>query len=69
VVTCVPGKPKGGKVKVTCSVKLASAAAARAVFKHGRRTVAKGFTARLPRGRYRLVVRYGAKTVVHRVRL
>jgi hypothetical protein len=73
VVTCVAGKPKGGKVKVVCKVKLATAARAsrvRAVFKRGNRVVAAARITRragsvsvraprhLARGRYRLVVSY-----------
>ncbi len=71
VVTCVPGKAKGGKVKVTCSVKVASASAVSAVFRRGGRAVAsrrgRVVSVRLARGRYRLVVRYGSKTVVQRL--
>jgi Ca2+-binding RTX toxin-like protein len=73
VVTCVPGKAKGGKVKVTCSVKIASASAVRAVFRRGGRAVAarrgRVVSVRLARGRYRLVVRYGSQTVVQRLRV
>ena len=73
VVTCVPGKAKGGKVKVTCSVKVASAAAVRSVFRRGGRAVAarsgRKMSVRLERGRYRLVVRYGSKTLVQRLRV
>jgi Ca2+-binding RTX toxin-like protein len=73
VVTCVPGKAKGGKVKVTCSVKVTSASAVRAVFRRGGRAVAsrrgRVVSVRLARGRYRLVVRYGSETVVQRLRV
>jgi Ca2+-binding RTX toxin-like protein len=73
VVTCVPGKAKGGKVKVTCSVKVASASAVRATFKRGGRAVAtrrgRAVSARLAPGRYTLVVRYGSKTVVRSLRV
>ncbi|HWM10313.1 MAG TPA: calcium-binding protein [Solirubrobacteraceae bacterium] len=75
VVTCTPGKPKAGKVKVTCSVKLASASAVRAVFKRDGRAVAaasgRSLSVRLERGTYRLVLRYRsggrAQTVTQRV--
>jgi hypothetical protein len=70
-VTCTPGKAKGGKVKVTCSVKLAGASAVRATFKRDGRAVAAGsgrtLSVRLERGRYTLVLRYrsgGRRTTV-----
>jgi hypothetical protein len=60
-------------VKVTCSVKVASASAVRAVFRRGGRAVAsrrgRVVSVRLARGRYRLVVRYGSKTVVQTLRV
>ena len=70
----LPGKAKGGKVKVTCSVKVASASAVRAVFRRGGRAVAarsgRVVSVRLARGRYRLVVRYAVEeTVVQRLRV
>ena len=76
-MTCVPGKAKGGKVKVTCSVKVARAAAVRAVFKRGGHAVAarrgRAVSVRLRRGSYRLVVRYTvggrARTVTQRLRV
>jgi len=72
-VTCTPGKPKKGKVTVTCSVKLAAKASAKlsARFMKGRRIAATGRSAqsaetrairvqpvRLAPGRYTLVLTY-----------
>ncbi len=73
VVTCKPGKVKGSKVKVTCSVALATAAHAsvRATFSRAGKVVARvkgvrrgGRIAlrmgnhRLARGRYTVVLTY-----------
>ena len=73
VVTCTPGKPKKGKVTVTCNVKLAANASAKlsARFMKGRRLAATGRSTqstatsairvqpvRLAPGRYTLVLTY-----------
>ena len=73
VVTCTPGKPKKGKVTVTCNVKLTANASAKlsARFMKGRRIVATGRSTqcaetrairvqpvRLAPGRYTLVLTY-----------
>jgi hypothetical protein len=72
-VTCKPGKVKAGKVKVTCTVKLATASSTRvrAVFKRAGRVVAVARGARhggavrlrlghgkLARGRYDVVLTF-----------
>jgi Ca2+-binding RTX toxin-like protein len=80
VVTCKPGKVKGSKVTVSCSVKLATAAKVRAAFTRGGKVVARvsgthrgGRIAlrmgsrHLARGRYTLVLTYtshGHRTTV-----
>jgi Ca2+-binding RTX toxin-like protein len=78
IVTCTPGKAKRGKVKVTCSVKLAAASAVRATFRRDGHAVAaarrgRSVSARLARGRYTLVLRFRTgghrTTVTQRVRV
>jgi hypothetical protein len=56
IVTCMPGKAKGKKVKVVCTVKLAAAARAsvRAVFSRGGHVVARARGVRRASGRIAL---------------
>jgi Ca2+-binding RTX toxin-like protein len=56
VVTCVPGKAKGKKIKVVCTVKLAAAARAsvRAAFSRGGHVVARATGVRRANGRIAL---------------